>query len=520
MVANQFFCAIRFLLLFFTFCLLSCSTALPALREKAKRKIPEDFILVRVSGTDCINCYVAYQDILSTVHNENLEANIVFLAGYLPSYQQDEFFTAVLGDHSTDKTIINNDTLFRQLGRIPTSSVSIYHGNKRVYEVSFIDYNAATFRQQLYRAFGLKNKQPVMLNGDSIGYIRKHYADEDYVLFRNKIYASSHQFGKIYSFQFPSGKAIDSLRLDQLTTQLDYSECITNAVSDDTSSIRLTQLLLSHKENYFTKNPSYPHFLLTNVSACDSFLCVTLYITYFMNIGDGEHSFGVNKRPILLLLDQDFHIKKKFFFSREKMGEYWTSDYNNLFYDSKNNYCWKRIFLDSVEVPVRYTLGGFEDRDHDGIFQLDTMLFEIPNLFREKHFDYNFLGAGFLSTPDTLLYYYQMLPQVLSLPKGAVSDFPNVNMARLSADYKQMNFVLPYRSLGMGYNITHNSYLLSFQTDDFKNHVYEWSSKPSLFKEYRLPDGKIGKTFVVGQNIVSLSDKGNYRKIETFSLPD
>ena len=238
-----------------------------------------------------------------------------------------------------------------------------------------------------------------------------------------------------------------------------------------------------------------------------------------MNTGDGDQSYGVNKRPILLLLDEDFNIKGKFFFSRSKMGEYWTADYNNLFYDSKNNYCWKRIFLDSAEAPLRYTLGGFEDRDHDGIFQLDTMLFEIPKPFREKHFDYNFLTAGFLSTPDTLLYYYEMIPQVLSLPPGGASNFPKVNISRLSADYKQMKFVLPYRSLGLGFNTSYNSYVLSFETDDLKNYVYEWGGNRT-FKEYALPDGRIGKTFVKDQNIISLRDKGTYRMIEYFRLPE
>ncbi len=496
-----------------------CSSALHTLREKAPGKIPEDFILVRVSGTDCINCLVAYQSILATVRNEHLEAATVYLAGNLPSYQQDEFFTAVLGDSSSDKFLINSDTLFRQLGNTPGSSVSIYRKNKRVYDVSFIEYNDAAFRQQLYSAFQIKTKPPVMLQGDSVGYIRKHYADENYTLFHNKIYASSTQFGKIYSCELPSGKAIDSLRLEQLTSQLDYLDCISKAVSDDTASIRLTKQLLARKENYFTKNPSYPRFLLTNVSVSDSFLCVTLYITYFMNTGEGDRSFGVNKRPILLLLDEHFNIKGKFFFSRREMGEYWTSDYNNLFFDSKNNYCWKRIFLDSAEAPVRYTLGLFEDRDQDGIFQLDTMLFEIPKTFREKHFDYNFLSARFLSTPDTLLYYYDMLPQVFSLPYGAVSNFPNIDISRLSADYKQMKFVLPYRSLGLGLNTTHNSYVLSFETDDLKNHVYEWGGSIA-FKEYSLPDGRIGKTFITGQTIISLRDGGTYRKIEYFNMPD
>ncbi|MDQ3111569.1 MAG: hypothetical protein M3R17_16905 [Bacteroidota bacterium] len=511
---------IRTLLLLSALLLLRCSPAVHSLHEKAAGKIPEDFILVRVSGTDCINCFVAYQDILATVRDEHLEASTVLLAGNLPPDQQDEFFKAILGDSSSDKTIINNDTLFRQLGSWPGSSVSIYRKNKRVYEVSFTEYNDAVFRQQLYSAFRLKNKQPVMLRGDSVGFLRKHYADEDYILFHNKIYSFSNQFGKIYSYELPSGKAIDSLRLVQLTAQLDYSECIARAVSDDTASISLTRQLLARKENYFTKNPGYPHFLLTNVSACDSFLCVSLYITYFMNTGEGDRSYGVNKRPILLLLDENFNIKSKFFFSLEKMGKYWTSDYDNLFYDAKNNYCWKRIFLDSAEVPVRYTLGRFEDSDDDGIFQLDTMLFEIPKLFHEKHFNYNFLNAGFLSTPDTLLYYYQMIPQVLSLPDDAVSNFPKVDMSRLSADYKNMKFVLPYRSLGLGLNTAHNSYVLSFETDDLKNHVYEWSSNPRLFREYSLPDGRIGKTFVIGQNIVSLRSDGNYRKIEYFKLPD
>jgi hypothetical protein len=462
---------------------------------------------------------VAYRDILATISDEKLETNTVYLAGNLPSYQQDEFFTAVLGDHSSGKNLINSDTLFRQLGNCPGSSVSIYQKNKRVYDVSFIEYNDATFRQQLYSAFHLKNKAPTMLRGDSVGFIRKHYADENYTLFRNKIYATSVQFGKIYTCELPSGRAVDSLRLDQLTAQLDYLECISNAVSDDTASIRLTRQLLAQKENYFTKNPTYPRFLLTNVSVCDSFVCVSLYITYFMHTDVGDKLYGVNKRPILLLLDEHFNIKSKIFFSRSKMSEYWTADYNNLFYDSKNNYCWKRIFLDSAEVPIRYTLGGFEDRDHDGIFQLDTMLFEIPKPFREKHFDYNFLTAGFLSTPDTLLYYYEMLPQVFSLPHGAVSNFPKIDISRLSADYKNMKFVLPFRALGLGLNAAHNSYVLSFETDDLKNHVYEWGGSRA-FREYALPDGKIGKTFVKGENIISLRDKGAYRLIEYFKLPD
>lgn len=516
---NYLMRSFRLLFLISSLLLLRCSSAIHTLRKNAPGKIPENFILVRVSGTDCINCLIAYQDILGTIREEHLEASTIFLAGNLPSYQQDEFFTAVLGDNSSEKTIINSDTLFKKLGTSPGSSVSIYQKNKRVYDVSFNEYNDATFRQQLYSAFHLKNKPPVMLNGDSVGCIHKHYADEDYTFFRNKIYASSPQFGKIYSFELPSGKTIDSLRLDQLTAQLDYLECISKAVSDDTASIRLTQQLFARKENYFTKNPSYPHFLLTNVSVCDSFLCVSLYITYFMNTGEGDRSYGVNKRPILLLLDENFKIRNKLFFSRREMGEYWTSDYNNLFYDFKNNYCWKRIFIDSAEVPVHYTLGRFEDRDHDGIFQLDSMLIEIPKPFQEKHFNYNFLSAGFLSTPDTLLYYYQMLPQVLSLPDGAVSNFPKVDISRLSANYEKMQFVLPYRSLGLGHNEARNSYVLSFETDDLKNHVYEWNSN-HFFKEYSLPDGKIGRTFMTSQTIISLRDRGTYRKIEYFRLPD
>ena len=82
-----------------------------------------------------------------------------------------------------------------------------------------------------------------------------------------------------------------------------------------------------------------------------------------------------------------------------------------------------------------------------------------------------------------------------------------------------MKFVLPYRALGLGFNTAHNSYVLSFETDDLKNYVYEWGGS-RVFREYALPDGRIGKTFVQGQNIVSLRDKGTYRKIEYFRLPE
>jgi hypothetical protein len=509
-----------YIFVFLLFILAGCSSGVRSLQRKSTAKIPSEFILVRISATDCINCLIAYHQVLRTISAKNLDSNTVLLVGNLPLNQQEEFFNAILGDKTTGKNIINNDTLYRQLGKTPSSSVSIYKNNKKVFEMPFAEYNDMDFRHEMSSIFKLKNSTPIQLKGDSTGYLQKHYADEDYVLFQDKIYSFSNQFGKIYSFSLPNGKAGDSIKLSQLTDQLDFLKTINMAVSDDTGSIRLTHELIKSGKNYLTENPTYPRYTLTNVSVCDSFLCVSLYITYFMKTDDPK-SYGVNKRPVLLLLDKDFKIRRKIFFSRSNMGEYWTFDYHSLYYDYISNVCWKRIFLDADDKNEKlYTLGRFSDKDDDGIFDLDSMLVEIPELFRKKGLNYNFLSSGFLATPDTLLYYFQMMPEIHSLDSNVTTTFPQINMSILSADYKNMKFVTPYRALDLCWRTTQKSCMLVFSTDKIYNSIYEWRDSPTVFREYKLPDGRISKSFLVGDSVLCIWGEGMKRKIEYFALPN
>ena len=510
----------RYLLLSLLILWAGCSSGVRSLRSQSKEKIPSDFILIRISATDCINCLIAYNQVMNTIKTKNLDSNVIFLVGNLPKVQQAEFFSEILGDKIAGKNIINNDTLFRELGRTPSSSVSIYQSNKKVFEIPFTEYNDIDFRRELNIVFKLKDNPPLVLKGDSTGSFTKHYADEEYVVFHNRLYSSSSQFGKIYSFSLPDGKAVDSVKLSQLTEQLDFLKTIETAVSDDTGSIRLTRELINSKKNYFTENPNYPRYLLTNVSVCDSFLCVSLYITYFMKTDDPE-TYGVNKRPILLLLDENFNIKRKLFFSRAKMGDYWTFDYHNLYFDINNNLCWKRIILDSDwQNEKLFTLGRFSDTDGDGIFDMDSMLIEVPELFRKKGLNYNFLSSGILASPDTLLFYFQKMPEIHSLDSNVTTRFPQIDMSSLSADYKNMKFVLPYRAIELGWRSAQRSCMLIFSTDKVNNRIVEWRDSPVLFREYSLPEGRIAQSFLIGNSIVCIWADGMNRKIEYFQLPD
>jgi hypothetical protein len=167
-----------------------------------------------------------------------------------------------------------------------------------------------------------------------------------------------------------------------------------------------------------------------------------------------------------------------------------------------------------------FTLGKFSDSDRDGIFDLDSMLIEIPELFRKKGLNYNFLSAGFLATSDTLLYYFQMMPEIHSLDSNVTTTFPQINMSTLSADYKNMKFVTPYRALDLCWRTNQKSCMLVFSTDKIYNSIYEWRDSPTLFREYKLPDGRISKSFLVGDSVLCIWGEGMNRKIEYFALPN
>ena len=78
------------------------------MRSQSKEKIPSDFILIRISATDCINCLIAYNQVMNTIKTKNLDSNVIFLVGNLPKVQQAEFFSEILGDKIAGKNIIRS----------------------------------------------------------------------------------------------------------------------------------------------------------------------------------------------------------------------------------------------------------------------------------------------------------------------------------------------------------------------------------------------------------------------------
>jgi len=498
---------------------LGCSHHSQSIRTAAKQKLSDNIIVIRLSGTDCINCLVAYSQINKIIQKHHLDSSTVYLLGNVDPKEQTDFFTEILKSSPKGKIIVNNTDLFKSTGKTFSSSVLLYRKNKKYQEWRFESFDAVQFESTLNTLFPETKAHEVKLKGDSVGFFTPHYRDEDYVLFKNKIFSYSNTYGRIYSYQLPYGKQTDSIKLDHITAQLDYLECVKNAASDDTGSIRLTVELLNSGNNYFTQNPSYPKFMLTNVSTCDSFLCVSLYVTYFMKVEDPK-SYGVNKRAILLLMDDKFQIKKKLFFSRAQMEDYWTFDYQNLHFDYRSNIIWKRIFIDSEDPKVtRYTLGKFSDNNGDNIYDLDTMLVPIPKLFITHKLYYNFLSAGFVASADTLLYYFDRIPEVYSLDSNVTTTFPQIDVSKLSANFKAMKFEFPYKAISMGRNEKKSTTLLVYTNATSANIMYEWRERPALFSIYHLPSGKLHEAFIKDDTLICIWNQQNIRKIEYYKLP-
>jgi hypothetical protein len=406
--------------------------------------------------------------------------------------------------------------LFASSGKCVRSSVCIYRGNKCVFEAPFPEYDDSAFRREVNSAFRLQSSQPVMLRRDSTGSFRKHYESDEYALFRNKIFAYSSQFGKIFSYTLPEGKLADSTTVDQLSARLDYLECVEKALADDPLSAALTRRELSAKKNFFSLNPAIPKFTLTNVSTNDTSLCVSLAVTYFIHFR-GDSGYSITKRPVLLLLDEHFRLQGIRYFSREKMDEYWFDTYCDLYLDNSTGTCWVHIFNTDDKDKTQYTLGRFSDPDNDGTFGIDSMLHDIPCVAKENNFGYNFLTARFCRTPDSLLYAYVMFPEVHSLYDHRRTDFPSIDLSAISINYKKFKFHFPYRMAGLG--VTGNSCVMIFRLENDMNRVYRWTGNGSPLREYALPGGVMHRAFVIGDKIMIIRDQLDYLAIEYYALP-